>query len=53
MNLPLVYRPEVQNEIDVAHAWYEERRAGLGKELLAELRVLLDRIQQNPEPNRS
>ncbi|HVC96073.1 MAG TPA: hypothetical protein VND64_20490 [Pirellulales bacterium] len=28
MNLPLVYRPEVRDEVDGAHAWYEKRSCG-------------------------
>ena len=48
MNLPLVYRPEVRDEIDEEYTWYEEQRAGLGEEFLAAVRTTLDSIQRNP-----
>lgn len=43
-------RLEPVAELDVAEAahWYEQQRAGLGWEFLAELDRLLDRIRESP-----
>lgn len=49
MSLPLVFRPEVREEMDEAFAWYERRRIGLGEEFLAAVHSTLDRIQEIPE----
>lgn len=48
MSLPLVFRPEVQGEIDAIYAWYEQQRVGLGERFLSRLRELLDRITDSP-----
>jgi hypothetical protein len=34
MNLPMVFQPEVREEIDEGDAWNEGRRTGLGEEFL-------------------
>jgi hypothetical protein len=36
MSLPVVFHPDVQGEIDKAYRWYEQQRAGLGDDFLAE-----------------
>ena len=49
MNMPLVFEPEVANDVDRAYAWYEHERPGLGEELLAEVQTALDQIQESPQ----
>lgn len=41
-------RPEAERDVEVAFAWYEEQRAGLGRELLQELDVVYQRIAKFP-----
>ena len=48
MSLPLVFRPEVQDDVDEAWAWYEKQRTGLGDEFLDEVRATLNRITEAP-----
>jgi len=31
-----------------AFGWYEERKAGLGYDFLGEVRIVLERVQENP-----
>lgn len=49
MNLPIVFEPEVEAEVDEAYHWYERQCRGLGEGFLAAVRAALDRIQLNPE----
>jgi plasmid stabilization system protein ParE len=49
MSLPLVYRREVQNEIDDAYQEYESQQPGLGNRFIAAIRQLLKRIEENPQ----
>ena len=49
MALPVVYRRRVGRDLAEARAWYEERRAGLGEELLASIGVSFDVIESFPE----
>ena len=49
MSLPLIFRPEVQSEIEDAYLWYERQRAGLGDDFLASVDRALERIQQGPD----
>lgn len=49
MNLPLVFHPDVQGEIDDSYRWYEQKRAGLGQDFLASLDEVFNRLQQTPE----
>jgi len=37
-------RPEAERDVETAFAWYEEQRAGLGREFLHELDVVYERI---------
>lgn len=45
----LIVRPEAQQDIHEAAAWYEARRPGLGAEFVAEIRRYLLNIQDNPK----
>jgi plasmid stabilization system protein ParE len=45
---PLTLRPVARAEIDEAYHWYEERRAGLGEEFLAEVRRVLASVEETP-----
>ena len=49
MNLPLVFHPDVQGEVDEAYRWYERQRAGLGDDFVAALEVVFDRLRSTPE----
>ena len=46
--LRLRLEPEASEELRAAVKWYEERRAGLGTEFLAEVNSVLERIRQFP-----
>ena len=48
-------KPEAEQDILLAVAWYEEQRAGLGREFLNELEDLYAYIEENPRyfPERS
>jgi hypothetical protein len=48
MSLPLDFHPAVRSEIDDAHAWYEQRRPGLGRDFLDEVERVLGEITANP-----
>jgi plasmid stabilization system protein ParE len=48
VSLRLVFHPEVQGEIVQGHDWYEEQRAGLGDEFVAEVEEVLAEITTNP-----
>jgi plasmid stabilization system protein ParE len=41
--------PDARTELRSAALWYEERRIGLGDELVAEISATLDRIASAPE----
>lgn len=40
----LVVRPAAANDLKGAYRWYEERRTGLGEDLLQEAQAVIDRI---------
>jgi plasmid stabilization system protein ParE len=44
----LLLAPEAQADLAEAYAWYESQRGGLGSEFLAEVAVVLQRIEQMP-----
>ena len=44
----LTYRPEVEDDVCDAAAWYDDKRAGLGDEFIAEYVSAIRRIQDNP-----
>lgn len=49
MPLPLVFRRIAQVELDESVAWYENKRAGLGREFRIEIEKHLERIADRPE----
>lgn len=49
MAAELVFAPEVEQDIDEAYAWYEERRSGLGEEFLSCVEACHQRICRSPE----
>lgn len=44
----LSYRPEVEDDVVDAVAWYDDKRAGLGDEFLLEYLGAIQRIRDNP-----
>ena len=44
----LCYRPEVEDDVVDAVTWYEDKRPGLGDELLLEYLAAIQRIRDNP-----
>jgi len=44
----LSYRPEVEDDIVMAVSWYDDKRLGLGNELLDEYIAAIQRIRDNP-----
>ncbi len=49
MSLPLVIRPEAQQDLQEGCDWYEAKRAGMGGDFLAAVDEVLVRIQDSPE----
>ena len=49
LSLTVVLRPEAQDEIRDAHAWYEDAQFGLGERFIAQLDALITRISRSPE----
>jgi|SRR5581483_50361 len=45
----LIVRKKAELELNKAVIWYEEQRAGLGLELLAEMRTTVGLIRKRPE----
>jgi toxin ParE1/3/4 len=45
---PVRVEPEAKQELAAAAAWYEERRAGLGLELVAEVDAVFAAIARSP-----
>jgi toxin ParE1/3/4 len=43
------FGPEAQEDLDQAIEWYEKQRAGLGTQLLAAVREVIERLQWRPE----
>ena len=48
MSLPLEFHPAVQDEVDSARRWYEQRSPGLGTEFLDAVEYILGEITANP-----
>jgi plasmid stabilization system protein ParE len=44
----VVFRPEAEDEVLEAFEWYENRRAGLGKEFAQAVDEIISRIIENP-----
>jgi len=49
MNLPVILRPEAEQDLVSAQAWYEQQRSDLGTEFLARVSEALDQIAARPE----
>lgn len=47
--LPLFVRPEAEQDLLEAHAWYQRSRPGLGEEFLAVVQNGLKQIERSPE----
>jgi toxin ParE1/3/4 len=48
MKYQLQVRPQVESDIEAAALWYEERRPGLGREFVYEVRQAMTRLALNP-----
>ncbi len=48
MSRRLIVRPEAEADITAAALWYDEREAGLGLELMLEIRAAIRRAVENP-----
>jgi hypothetical protein len=48
MSAPVILRPEAEQDLVSAHAWYEPQRSDLGTEFLAQPSIALDRIAASP-----
>jgi plasmid stabilization system protein ParE len=48
MTLEVRLRPEAEQDLADAAAWYQEQRAGLGLEFLQEAQVVLSSIAERP-----
>jgi toxin ParE1/3/4 len=51
MNLPVIIRPEAEEDLTQAYLWYNEKRPGLGDEFLLKVEAALDLISENPDSN--
>jgi hypothetical protein len=49
MNLPILVRPEAQDDLLLARDWYEAQRPGLGDEFTVEFEKFLSRITVLPD----
>jgi plasmid stabilization system protein ParE len=49
MAAELIIAPEVQQDIDEAYSWYEDRRPGLGEEFLSCVDACIQVISRMPE----
>ncbi len=45
---PLLFRREIQDDLDKASRWYEERSEGLGDRFLQTVEMTLEGIVRNP-----
>lgn len=50
MRLPLIIRPEAENDLSDAKDWHERQRQGLGLEFMLSVEEALDRIQLASDP---
>ncbi len=41
-------RPAARDDLDAAARWYEAQESGLGRQFLAEVRLVFQRIRSNP-----
>ena len=49
MSLPVVVRPEADEDIAAARDWYDDQQAGLGKPFAARVAAVIDRLGDMPE----
>jgi toxin ParE1/3/4 len=49
VSIPVILSPAADDDLYDAVLWYEQRRTGLGKELIARLDEVLARIGDNPD----
>ena len=49
MSLPIVLRPEVEQDLRSARDWYDVRRDGLGDEFSMQVSQMFDTIGKMPE----
>ena len=49
MAAELLLAPEAQQDIEEAYCWYEQRRPGLGEELLSCIDACIQQIRRTPE----
>ena len=49
MTLPLIIRPEAEEELSESYDWYERQRPGLGDDFLLRVEAALDSIRYDPE----
>jgi toxin ParE1/3/4 len=49
VSLPVIIRPATQTDIERIHDDLEQVRAGLGRQFMARLREVLERIEAFPE----
>lgn len=52
MTLPIRFRPEAEEDLRLAIAWYAEQREGLGDELTDDVGETIERIERLPESYR-
>ena len=45
----IIIRPAAEDDLEEAAAWYEARRAGLGREFLASIDQALERLKRHPD----
>lgn len=49
MSWPVIIRPNAEADLQAAWSWYESHRAGLGDELLIEIRAAIHLLETDPE----
>jgi len=49
MNLPVIFRPEAEEDVQEIYQWYESQQPGLGEEFIRILREKLDIVRDHPE----
>ncbi|HVS35694.1 MAG TPA: type II toxin-antitoxin system RelE/ParE family toxin [Gemmataceae bacterium] len=52
MTLPLVFHPDVNDEVDDARRWYNRQRKGLGADFVRALKDALQQLSAMPLVNR-
>ena len=48
MTRRVIFKPDAEAEMEQAHAWYEQRKAGLGDEFLRCVDACIASMQRNP-----